>query len=102
MPNVTVNVPHQLTRAEARRRIDDGLVQFRQNRLASLGNLDSRWEGDTLKFTFTAAGQSLPGLARVEDHLVYIEVELPWIFAMLANTVRHQLTNETQKLLERK
>jgi putative polyhydroxyalkanoate system protein len=99
MANFTASIPHQLGRAEARRRIEQQLDVATQQFSGMVQRLDHRWEGDTLHFTLVAMGQSVSGLCFVEEEVVRLEVELPWMLAMLAGSVRQQIETQGRQLL---
>lgn len=96
---ITVTIPHQLTREEAKRRIQDELA-LAGPRLGLLSAaVEQSWSGDTLDFTARAAGQSVNGRAFVEDRQVRVEVTLPWLLAALAGTVRRGIEERGRLLL---
>src|SRR4051812_11176545 len=99
MPDLTLSVPHQLGRAEARRRVQELATQLKQQQGAVMGHLDERWTGDPLDFTFTAMGQAFPGRLVVEDAVVRLNVTLPWIFTALTENLRQAIEQQGQKLL---
>jgi hypothetical protein len=99
---ITVTVPHQLGRAEARKRIDEGFADFSRHLGGSAGALDKRWEGDRLDFSLTSFGQSITGHVAVGDAQVIVEVLLPGFLAMIAERVRGTLQKEGQLLLTKK
>jgi putative polyhydroxyalkanoate system protein len=99
MANFTASIPHQLGRAEARRRIEEQVNVATQQYPGMVQRLDQRWEGDTLHFTLVAMGQSVSGLCIVEDQAVRLEVQLPWMLAMLAGSVRQQIETQGRQLL---
>ena len=47
-------------------------------------------------------GQSITGRLVVGDENVVIDVDLPWLLAKIAGTVKEKLTKGTQVLLEKK
>lgn len=96
---VVVSIPHELGRAEARRRIDEGVGQLTAQ-IGAVGELQKTWEGDVLRFSLRAVGQSVTGTIGVEEREVRLEVYLPAIFAMIANKVKGRLRHEGQILLE--
>jgi putative polyhydroxyalkanoate system protein len=98
MPNLTVTIPHQLGKAEARRRIEDGVGQLRHQQ-GMVTRLDERWEGDTLHYSAAAMGQSVSGLVAIEEAQVRVEVELPWMLAMLGSLVRQRIEQRGRDLL---
>ena len=98
---VVVNIPHELGRAEARRRIDEGVGRITQQ-FAQMGDVKSTWEGDTLRFALTSMGQEVTGRIDVADQDVRLEVVLPGFLAMIAYKVKGQLQKQGQVLLEDK
>ena len=101
MPDLTVAIPHQLTRAEAKRRIEEGVTQLQQQYGATLGHLTRTWNGDTMDFTLHVLGTTLPGQVHVEDQVVRVNVALPWMFSLLAERIKPQIEQEGRKLLGR-
>jgi predicted transcriptional regulator len=61
MQNLTVSIPHQLGRAEARRRIEEQIRQVRQQHGGFVSRLEETWTGDTLAFTAVVMAQRLTG-----------------------------------------
>jgi len=98
---VVVSIPHQLGRAEARRRVDEGIGRLTQQ-FAAMGEVRSAWEGDVLRFTVATFGQAISGLVAVEEQAVRVEVVLPGFLAMIAAKVKGRLQKEGQVLLEDK
>jgi putative polyhydroxyalkanoate system protein len=96
---VVVSIPHQLGRAEARRRIDEGVGRLTQQ-FATMGDVKSHWEGDILRFTVETMGQAVTGLVDVGDQAVRLEVVLPGFLAMIAGKVKGSLQKQGQILLE--
>jgi putative polyhydroxyalkanoate system protein len=96
---VVVNIPHELGRAEARRRIDEGVGQL-TSQIGAVGEIKQHWDGDTLAFSLQAIGQTVTGTIHVLDREVRLEVHLPGIFAMIANKVKGRLREQGQILLE--
>jgi hypothetical protein len=105
---VTVTIPHSLGKDEARRRIDVGFGQMRQQLASGLGamgamlSFQDRWEGDRLYFEGGGLGQKLTGRLDVRSDCVQVEVDLPEILAALADRIRGTIQSEGQKLLEKK
>jgi hypothetical protein len=101
-PPITVSLPHQLGRAEARRRIESGFGNIVH---AVPGGSGSRctqhWDGDRLSFSLTMVGQTVSGLIDVRDAEVWMEVHLPGVLGLLANGIRKQLQSAGRLLLRR-
>ena len=99
---VTVSIPHQLGRAEAKRRVDEGFGDFSRHLGGSAGALTKNWTGDRLNFSLQALGQGISGFLDVADDVVRVEVLLPGFLAMIAGKVKGTLQKEGQLLLGNK
>jgi hypothetical protein len=99
---VTVLVSHRLGKAEAVRRLRDGFARTK----GQLGELiaieQETWEGDTLRFTMRALGQTASGTIDVLDDALRIEVSLPWLLAKAANRLLPVMRKSATLLLEKK
>lgn len=99
MPNLSISIPHQFDRAEARKRTQECIAQLKQQYGGTLGYLDERWNGDTMAFTFLPLGMPINGQAHVEDRAVRVEVELPGMLATLAGDIKDAIEQQGRKLL---
>lgn len=100
---ITIRIPHNLGKVEARRRLETGLASA-ASQTPSLGmfGFAQRWEGDTAHFEATGFFQKATGRLEVTDDAVKIELDLPAILAALAEKITTGLKGVTQKLLEKK
>jgi len=98
---VTVTIPHELGRAEAKRRVDAGFGDLSRH-LGGLGAVTQSWDGDRLSFSFATMGQAISGAIDVADQAVRIEVLLPNLLALMADKVKGRLQKDGQLLLEKK
>ena len=98
-PPLTVSIPHQLGRAEARRRIEAGFSKIVQLLPGGGGTCSQRWEGDRLTFGVVAMGQSVNGVVDVEDAVVTMVIELPGVLGLIANGLKDRLQKAGQLLL---
>jgi putative polyhydroxyalkanoate system protein len=98
MPNITLSLPHQLPRAEAKKRVEELVGQFHQQ-VGGMGRLEETWTGDTMAFTFSVAGTAVTGKVFVEDQAVRMEVNLPWALAMFAGGIKQRIEQEGRKML---
>jgi hypothetical protein len=100
--SITVTVSHRLGRAEAIRRLKDGLAQANGHLGAMLTIEDERWQGDTVSFRLRAFGQSAAASIEVLEDALHIEVSLPWLLAKAAKRLVPILRKEATLLLEKK
>ena len=103
---VSVTIPHNLGKDEARRRIEEGFGRMRQQMTGGMGAMmltfQDRWEGDRLHFEGGGLGQKMTGRLDIRDDAVAIELDLPEILAAIADKIASRLKIEGQKLLEKK
>jgi hypothetical protein len=97
-----VTIPHQLGRAEARRRIGDGFAKIVDVLPGGPGKCSQRWEADRLVFAISAIGQSVSGLIDVGDTAVTMEIELPGVLGLLAGSLKGRLQKTGRLLLTKK
>ena len=105
---VTVNLPHNLGKDEARRRLEAGFANLRQHMTGGMGVVggmvafQQRWEGDQLQFEGGGLGQKITGRISALPDSVQIQLDLPEMLALLADRIAGSLKEEGQKLLEKK
>jgi hypothetical protein len=99
MPNLTASIPHQLGRAEAKRRIQEEVGNLRTHQGALVTHVEEKWTGDKLDFSLVAMGQTISGHLLVEDKMIHLDVALPWLLYMLAAPIRQQIEQRGQHLL---
>jgi hypothetical protein len=98
---ITVDLPHNLGVAEARRRIDAGKDKL-AGHIPGGAQASSNWEGDRLHLTVTAMGQTVDTHIDVQEKLVRLEVMLPPMLAMFAGPITNFLSHKGGELLEDK
>ena len=99
---ITLSIPHELGRAEARRRIEAGFAKIIHQLSGGGSGYSERWDGDRLIFSVGAMGQTIAGVVNVLDAAVTMEIELPGVLGMIANGVKGRLQKTGQLLLTKK
>jgi len=99
---LTVTIPHQLGRVEARRRIENGFAKIVDVLPGGAGKCTQRWEGDRLVFAVTAIGQTCSGTIDIHDAAVTMEIELPGVLGLLAGGLKGRLRKAGTLLLTKK
>jgi len=96
---LTVTLPHQLGRAEARRRIESGFAKMLHALPGGTGHSSERWEGDRLVFSVSVLAQTVAGVVDVGDAVVTMEIQLPGVLGLLASGLKDRLAKAGQLLL---
>jgi hypothetical protein len=98
---VVVTIPHRLGKAEAKRRLQAGFHNVRSSVGESFMVLKDSWAGDHLDFQASLLGQSTTGTVDVAEDHVRLEVQLPWVLAMLADKAKALVKRQGQLMLEK-
>ena|ERR1700687_2624872 len=98
---VVVTIPHKLGKDEAIRRLKNGFGNVRSTFGEKFVVLTDDWKGDHLDFRASLLGQTTIGTVDVGESSVRLEVQLPWILAMLANKAKSIVRKQGQLMLEK-
>ena len=99
---INVEIPHRLSRLEARQRLEGGLQRVHEQIAGRAVTVEQNWTGDHLDFKAGMMGQTISGRLDIEDEVVRLELDLPWLLASIANTIKGKLKKEGTLLLEKK
>jgi hypothetical protein len=99
---ISLTIPHQLGRSEARRRIEAGFENLVRQLPGGGGACTQRWDGDRLAFSVSGLGQTVSGIVDVLDAAVNMQIELPGVLGAIAGGLKGRLQKAGQLLLTRK
>ena len=97
---IQVDLPHQLGRDEARRRIANNIHKFKEHIPGGSAEVESAWQGDELDLAINALGQAVSAKIGVEETKVRVAVMLPGMLAMFAGPIEAMLQKKGNVLLE--
>ena len=98
--SIVVTVPHNLGLAEAKKRVNERIELLRSTYVDKLAHSEMNWEGDTANLRVVALGQTATGRVDVTGDAMRIEVELPWMLAMLSGKVEGLLNANVRETLQ--
>ena len=96
---ISVDVPHSLGAAEARRRIEENLGKL-GGKLPAGVEARPVWEGDRLRLDLTMMGQHFDAGLDIRDALVRITILLPPALAFFRQAIEAGLRQSGGALLE--
>ncbi len=101
---VTVTIPHDLGKDEARKRLREGFDKLKgQMTGGMMFKFAEEWPTeDRLDFTAKGLGQNIAGQIDVFPQHVRIEVMLPGLLASIAEIITGKVEKEGRLLLEKK
>jgi len=98
---IRISVPHELGRAEARRRIEGGFSKLASQFPGGASVGTQRWDGDRMAFSIVAMAQTVSGTVEVLDSSVTFDIELPGLLGRIAGAFKDRLQKAGQRLLTR-
>jgi hypothetical protein len=99
---LVVSIPHNLGKAEAVRRLQGGVTRLKSQFGDKVAAVDETWTGDRMDFRVGAMGQTVNGHLEVFEEQVRVEVQLPWLLAMVAEKAKNFIQKQGTLMLEKK
>jgi putative polyhydroxyalkanoate system protein len=99
MPKFNVQVPHALSPAEARTRLERFAENLQQKFQNQVSDLHQAWENDTLRFRFKTFGIPLDGGITVGDKDLNVEGNLPFSAMMFRGKIESTFREELERLV---
>ena len=96
---IDVDLPHNLGKDEARRRIANNIHKLEQH-IPGGAQVQSGWSGDQLNLQVAAMGEAVDATIDVMDTKVHLKVLLPGMLGMFAGVVQAALQKKGDVLLE--
>lgn len=96
---IDVDLPHQLGRDEARRRLADNIHKLQDHIPGGASHVTSNWVGDRLNLTVEAMGQAVEAAIDVEETKVHCHIQLPGMLALFAGPIEAMLKAKGSGLL---
>jgi putative polyhydroxyalkanoate system protein len=96
---IDVDLPHNLGKDEARRRIANNVHKLEEH-IPGGAKVQSGWAGDQLNLTIAAMGESVNATIDVQETKVHLKVLLPGMLGMFGGLVQAALQKKGSVLLE--
>jgi len=96
---IEVDLPHQLGKDEARRRIANNVHKL-QEHIPGGAQVQSGWTGDQLNLDVQAMGQGVQAAIDVGENKVRVKVLLPGMLGMFSGMIQAALQKKGHVLLE--
>jgi len=99
--SISVDIPHSLGAAEAKRRVEANVGKL-GGKLPAGATVSPRWEGDRLRLDIGLLGQQAIAMLNILDDRVRINVQLPPALAFFRQAIEAGLRQSGAALLEDK
>ena len=96
---IEVDLPHNLGKDEARRRIANNVHKLEEH-IPGGAQVQSGWTGDQLNLDVAAMGQAVAATVDVEETKVRLKVLLPPMLGMFSGMIQAALQKKGNVLLE--
>lgn len=97
---ITLDIPHELSRDEVRRRIEGGIGKL-ADKFPGGSLVEHHWrDGGTLDFTIAAMGQKVASRIELLEGHVRATIDLPPMLALFAERIREKLQKDGPRLLD--
>lgn len=99
MSSINVQVPHQLSKEEAKQRIQKLLSNLKEEQKDMISHINEEWTGDDCTFNFTAKGFDVSGTLQVNPDHVAITGELPFALSFFKGMISDVIEQKAKTLL---
>lgn len=99
MASLEMNIPHQLPKDEALKRVQGLLQQIKSQHSDKISNLHEEWSGNIGKFNFSALGFGVSGVLTVNESNVELAGDLPMAAMFFKGKIKSVIEEEAGKLL---
>ena len=96
---LVITISHQLTRQEARSRLQGNMERIHSQLAPYTSAVDSHWTDDRMDFRIAAVGQTVVGRIEVLDEAVRVEVHLPWMLSWLGTLIGDRVRQQGRLML---
>lgn len=100
MARMAMKVNHDLSEAEALKRIKKLLQETKAEHGELIDDLKEKWVGNRGTFSFKAKGYKLSGTIMVESLTVVLAGEIPWALSFMKGKVEKLITARAKELLK--
>ena len=98
---LVMTISHQLGRAEAKRRLENGVGQIEAQLVPFAKAVDHHWTEDRLTFHLIALGQRIAGHIDVLDDFVRVELQLPGVLGWIGERIGRRIQQQAALMLEK-
>ncbi len=93
-----IALPHNTTREEAKRKIEQRLSNLEQQYGHYATDIDKNWEGDRLNFNVKAKGMTGSGFVEVTDSEIILDGKLPLMARPFESRIKSTIEREAESM----
>ena len=96
---MTVNIPHELPKEEAERRVHQLLGNVKSQFGNMVTDLQEDWKGNVGSFKFSMSGHPVSGTIQLFDKSVQVDLVLPFIANLFKGKIKSVIEDQGTKIL---
>jgi len=97
VPKIKLEIPHTLSAAEARSRLERFTESLPQDQVK---DLEQSWSENTLTFGFKTFGIKIGGDLTAVDEKLLVNLELPFSAMMFKGKIESEITKQLERLTQ--
>ena len=101
MSKLDINIPHELPKEEALKRIKNLLANLQQEQKDNIKGVKEDWTENEGKFSFNAKGFDVAGKITVEDDQVNVNSDLPFMLSFFKDAIAKVIRDKAGSLLKK-
>ena len=101
MANMDVTIPHQLSKEDALKRIQNLMAETKNEYGDKITNLKENWEGDSGSFSFSAMGFNVSGELLVNESEVEFKGTVPVALSFFKSSIEKIVRDKAEGLLSK-
>ena len=99
MPTLSVAVSHTLGQEQAIQRLKEQFASIKGRFGEHVSDSAEEWDGNVLRYRFTALGIQVQGTVTSEDSEVKVTASLPLVAMPFKGRIEQQIRDELEKIL---
>lgn len=100
MAHFDMSIPHQLSKDEALKRIQNLLSETKKQHGDKIKNLHEEWKGNVGAFGFTTMGFDVSGILTVNENTIELEADLPFAASLFKGKIKDIINEKAGDLLK--
>ena len=96
---ITVTVPHNLGVEAAKARVSEQLAKMQHDYVDKVAHSEVAWAGDIATVRVAALGQTATAQITVLKDLLRVDIQLPWLLAVLSGKVQQIISRNANEAL---
>lgn len=91
-------IPHNTSTSDAKKKVQEAIVQAKPHLQGQATIDEERWEGDTLHFAATLQGKKITGTLNITDTEFVIDAKLPLMWRLFEGRIEKMIGEQVKQM----